>query len=597
MDGIERLGKAVIACIVIAGLCSTSLGKVIYVDDDAGGRTDGSSWANAYPYLQDALAAARQGDEVYVAQGVYRPNQGMSIQPQPPVRTRSIAVQATDPEGQSLAFQLKNGVSLLGGFAGVKAENPNTRDVEQYETILSGDLHGNDVAGWWPDNPVSEYFRTDNSVHVVESMEVDSTAVLDGFIIESANVSGMFSRSASPHVANCTFRNNGIQYGAEGPALHCVGGQPNLFHCTFAGNCANKGGGAILTKPATLLTLAECRFTGNWTMADGGAVRSEGGELSCTGCVFEKNAAQRGGAIYHTTGALGLTDCTFEGNMVSGVGGAVFVTQNATASMTGCLFSRNWAVSSAGAVHSEAALLTLSTCTFSGNSAMSGGALQASLARTPTGSGKVAVTQCLFTGNRGSGAGGALYVSGNGADSTIAGCTFADNWASTGATLGGYVNSSGDSMSRVIFADCIVWDGKGSLSSLTSPPPRVRTAAVGNEAVSITYSDVQGGWPGEGNIDADPLFAAPGHWVGAADPRTVVDPSYAYPVWVDGDYHLKSWAGRWDPQAKSWVRDDVTSPCIDAGDPNTPVGDEPAPNGGRINMGVYGGTVEASESS
>lgn len=42
--------------------------------------------------------------------------------------------------------------------------------------------------------------------------------------------------------------------------------------------------------------------------------------------------------------------------------------------------------------------------------------------------------------------------------------------------------------------------------------------------------------------------------------------------------------------------DDVTSPCIDAGDPNSPVGDEPMPNGGRVNMGAYGGTAEASKS-
>jgi hypothetical protein len=44
------------------------------------------------------------------------------------------------------------------------------------------------------------------------------------------------------------------------------------------------------------------------------------------------------------------------------------------------------------------------------------------------------------------------------------------------------------------------------------------------------------------------------------------------------------------------VIDDVTSPCIDAGDPNTPIGDELFPNGGVVNMGAYGGTAEASKS-
>jgi hypothetical protein len=46
----------------------------------------------------------------------------------------------------------------------------------------------------------------------------------------------------------------------------------------------------------------------------------------------------------------------------------------------------------------------------------------------------------------------------------------------------------------------------------------------------------------------------------------------------------------------AWVKDDVTSPCIDSGDPGSPVADEPFPNGGRINMGAYGGTAEASKS-
>lgn len=90
---------------------------------------------------------------------------------------------------------------------------------------------------------------------------------------------------------------------------------------------------------------------------------------------------------------------------------------------------------------------------------------------------------------------------------------------------------------------------------------------------SVTYSNIQGGWPGEGNIDTDPLFANPDN----------------------GDYHLKSQAGRWELGSQSWVIDDVTSPCIDAGDPGTPVGLEPLPNGGIINMGAYGGTAEASK--
>ncbi|MHC4572197.1 MAG: hypothetical protein ACYS0C_09015 [Planctomycetota bacterium] len=96
----------------------------------------------------------------------------------------------------------------------------------------------------------------------------------------------------------------------------------------------------------------------------------------------------------------------------------------------------------------------------------------------------------------------------------------------------------------------------------------------GGSTITTTYSDIQGGWPGEGNIDADPLFATLG----------------------DGDYHLQSAAGRWDPNQSQWVIDTNTSVCIDAGNPGCPLGDEPNDvNNVRINMGAYGGTVEASK--
>ena len=59
---------------------------------------------------------------------------------------------------------------------------------------------------------------------------------------------------------------------------------------------------------------------------------------------------------------------------------------------------------------------------------------------------------------------------------------------------------------------------------------------------------------------------------------------------------MKSQAGRWDANEGRWTKDDVTSPCIDAGNLMSPIGTEPFPNGGIINMGAYGGTTEASKS-
>jgi hypothetical protein len=91
-----------------------------------------------------------------------------------------------------------------------------------------------------------------------------------------------------------------------------------------------------------------------------------------------------------------------------------------------------------------------------------------------------------------------------------------------------------------------------------------------------------GATKGTGDITFNPLFAIEGYWDGS--------------VWVEGDYHLKSEVGRWDPNNGIWITDTVTSRCIDAGNPGCPLGDEPnEPSNVRINMGAYGGTVEASK--
>ena len=86
--------------------------------------------------------------------------------------------------------------------------------------------------------------------------------------------------------------------------------------------------------------------------------------------------------------------------------------------------------------------------------------------------------------------------------------------------------------------------------------------------------DFDGTSSGPGNLNANPLFAD----------------------FANADYHLMSQAGRYDPNTTSWVYDANTSPCIDAGDATSPIGSEPFPNGGIINMGAYGGTTEASKS-
>ena len=66
-----------IAVFLLGIHCTIAAGGTIYVDANAAGANNGSSWANAYNYLQDALADATvSGDDIWVAKGMYKPDQG-----------------------------------------------------------------------------------------------------------------------------------------------------------------------------------------------------------------------------------------------------------------------------------------------------------------------------------------------------------------------------------------------------------------------------------------------------------------------------------------------------------------------------------------
>ncbi len=184
------------------------------------------------------------------------------------------------------------------------------------------------------------------------------------------------------------------------------------------------------------------------------------------------------------------------------------------------------------------------------------------------------VANCLIVGNRTDDPNGAA-ISCTDSHAVFINCTIADNPG------GGFQAVDSD----IMVVNSIVW-GNG--------PAEI--VITGDGTPQISYSDALGAWPGQGNIATDPRFTRRGCWVDQDDPSVVLGPTEERAVWVDGDYHLTSRAGRWDGQAQSWVKDGVASSCIDAGDPVDSVGSEPTPNGGVVNMGAYGGMHEASKS-
>jgi hypothetical protein len=604
MRGKENLVRwSLCVLFLLLTVCVAAEGKIIYVDDDAVGLNDGSSWTNAYNYLQDALADASSTEkpvEIHVAQGIYKPDCGVGF-----------------IVGNRFAtFSLENGVVLRGGFAGFAEPDPNSRGIEKYKTILSGDLAGNDIDIIDPCDLQLFYTppsRTDNSITVLTCKNIDQTAILDGFTVSSGCWTGetfpgtgfgagMHNSASSPTLLDCTFTGNICSgYGSAG--IHNINGSnPILVNCTFEINYGC-GMGNLGSNPEVI----DCKFINNFGLSNGGAMYNAGSNPILTRCIFSDNSFASYGfggsgtiynyksnpmlteciftrnhesvAIYNKDSSPTLADCIFTENTDSYFVGTTYGTsgiynEGGQLTVEGCVFEKNYSrviydYSKTGSVFTN--------CTFSGNSALGvGGAIHTYNAT---------FTNCVFSGNRALGyrlndgtwlssEGGAVYYFSN-YSLTFTNCTFSNNWADFGNSIYCY--------GLVNLNNCILWSSGGQIYA-DGPPTIVR------------YSDVQGGWQSEGNIDAEPHFADPGRWINANDPNQITEPNDPNAVWVDGDYHLKSQAGRWDPISQTWIQDDVTSPCIDAGDPNSPVAFESFPNGEIINMGAYGGTVEASKS-
>jgi len=543
--------------LIVVLVCSYAHGNIIYVDDDAAGTNDGSSWENAYVYLQDALADANDSVkpvEIRVAQGIYRPNEGLIAIPEFDWRTTT--------------FQLINGVTLQGGYAGISGADPNERNLQDFETILSGDLNGDDMEvlrrpGW-----VNDPNRAENSYHVVTSYQNNETAVLNGFIITRGHADywlrqdhggGMINLNSNPTVTNCMFIGN---LGSVGGGIYNSNSNPTLKNCTFNLNMANssrgdtsdRGGGMYNDQSSP--TLIECIFDQNGAMY-GGGMYSKKSNLNIENCTFSNNLAEGGGGISNYQSNLILTNCKFVKNRATWHGGGMYNYGNGdgVVDIINCTFIENIAADSGGGISNRYSNPNLTNCTFRDNSANCGGGMANYYRSNPK------LNNCTFGLNISMVSGGGIYNF-DGSKPILKNCTFCLNVSEDSG--GGMYNIYN---SNPILINCILWD---------NTPDQIDGEATVSVA-NVSYSDIKGGWPegGIGIIDVDPLFADPNN----------------------GDYHLKSQSGRWDPNSGSWVKDDVTSPCIDAGDPNSDFSSETWPHGGIINMGAYGDTRQASMSS
>ncbi len=322
-------------------------------------------------------------------------------------------------------------------------------------------------------------------------------------------------------------------------------------------------------------------------------VKSENGSrtciIDCQGTPEEPHRGFRFGGRFYKEDANSIVQGFTIINGYAHLGGGIFC-DRASPLIAHSIITENTAISDGGGINCSDSNSTILCCLIHNNTAKYGGGVSVSGRDSqPT------LINCFVTGNKAErDGGGALCVT----HIELLNCTIFGNWA--GDEGGGVYFSTvaGRHINNSILCGNLA--STGSEIAIITPGPsiigcrgkfhEITNSIVGSDPNAIYFTFCDGYLYGEW-LHADPLFAQPGYW----DPNgTPDDPNDDF--WVDGDYHLKSQAGRWDPVSQNWIQDDVTSPCIDTGDPNTPIGNEPFPNGGIINMGAYGGTAEASKS-
>lgn len=306
---------------------------VYYVDVNARGNDDGTSWADAFVHLQTALGAATEagGGEIRVAKGIYRPDQSGGYAHWNPY----------------VAFHLTQGIVLKGGYAGSSGPNPNDRDVVAYETILSGDLGLDDQPLTRPSEVADDYTRADNCFHVVVTSGTDSTTVLDGLTITGGHAftkespyyetrvaeiceygGGIYNDQGSPIIRNCIITGNGAA--SFGGGIYNRGlSTPTLIDCTISDNWSEWWGGGVLNDSSSNITLTRCAVTGNAAMFRGGGIATRNNAVvTISNCIITGNSVfdskyGQGGGFYCLGGTAVLNHCTMAGNRGI-LGAAVF---------------------------------------------------------------------------------------------------------------------------------------------------------------------------------------------------------------------------------------------------------------------------------
>jgi hypothetical protein len=342
---------------------------IYHVKIDGSDDNSGLSWNESFLTVQKALDMAQEGDQIWVAEGIYKPtfDYGLNI----------------GERGKH--FRLKPGVGLYGGISADGEPTFEDRAHYKYQTILCGDLNDDD---YWNESEMMWENREDNCFHVFyhqKGLNLDSNAILDGFHISNGNANG-----------------EGIH--SFGGGIHNDSSSPKLRNSVFTWNYALNGGGALYNL-SSQPKITDCQFTWNDTDSQvfgGGAIYNANSDLEISNCIFDGNhALVRGGAILNNHSSIKLSECSFIGNLANERGGAVVNDSSSHSTITNCIFSGNES-GYGGGIYNLRSSPIIQNCFFYGNIAngiLHGGILSFGGGGMANDHAYIKIANCTFVNN------------------------------------------------------------------------------------------------------------------------------------------------------------------------------------------------------